>query len=58
LRDEIVREHYDPARFGANINPACSRLRIGWGSRMDVPGRGVGPTEKLIKSKNNKLNAK
>ena len=39
---EIVKEHFDPTRFSAIINPVCSRLRIGWGSRMDVPGRGVG----------------
>jgi hypothetical protein len=49
--------HFDPTRFSFNINPVCSRLRIGWGSRMVVPGRGVGTTEKLIKNKNNKLNA-
>jgi hypothetical protein len=37
---EIVREHYDGASVSANINPVCSRVYIGWASRMDVPRRG------------------
>jgi len=42
---EIAREHYDAARFSANINPVCSWLPIVWASRMYVPGRAVGPAE-------------
>jgi hypothetical protein len=29
---------------------------VGLSSRMDVSGRKVGPTEKIIKTRNNKLN--
>jgi hypothetical protein len=46
LRDEIVKEHYDPARVSANINPVFSRVSIAWSGRMGVFGRRVGPTEK------------
>ena len=40
LRFEIVREHYDAARFSANINPVSSRVHIGWASRMNIPRKG------------------
>jgi len=46
MRDEILKEHYYPARVSANINPVYSRVPIGWGSRMGVPGGRVGPTQK------------
>jgi hypothetical protein len=58
LRDEIVKTHYDPTRVSANIIPVRSRVPVGWSFRIDISRRKVGTTEKLIKTKNNKLNAK
>lgn len=46
----MAREHYDAARISAQINPVRSGVHIGWASRMNVPGRGEVPTEKLIKA--------
>ena len=40
LRDEIVREYYDPAWVSANINPVCSWTHFIWASRINVPRTG------------------
>jgi len=48
MRVEIVREHYDGASVSAKINHVCSRVHIGWASRMNVPRKGggrLGPNE-------------
>ena len=55
LRNEIIREHYDAARFSTNINPEFSRVPIGWSSRMDVPRKGWDLLKNELIRRNNKL---
>jgi hypothetical protein len=58
LRDETVKEHYDPARVSANINPVCSRVFVVFAVEWMFLGEEGDLLKKLIKNKNNKLNAK
>ena len=46
MRVERVREYSDAITVSANVNHVCSRVHIGWDSRMDVPRGDLGHSEK------------